>query len=184
MNDRDPRATDREEPLTSLPVRHDGAVPRVELANWRLKIWGQVVEEREWTWPEFERLARTERVADLNCSDGWSLIGRRWSGVPTRELLSRIQLKSEAAFVMVHGLGGYCANMSLYGFAAPDAMLAHACDGRQLTPEHGWPLRLVLPGQSASKAVKWVCGLEFLNKDWPGTREMSGEPCRPPDAPR
>jgi DMSO/TMAO reductase YedYZ molybdopterin-dependent catalytic subunit len=162
------------------PVRHDGDLPSVNLAEWRFKVWGQVEEEVEWTWEEFERFRREERVADLDCADGWSLTGKRWTGVPTREILSRVRLKPDAAFVIVHGEGGYRANLSLYAFASPDALFAHDCDGRSLTTEHGWPLRLIVAGQRAWKAVKWVRGLEFLIKDWPGTREMEEGACAPP----
>lgn len=155
-----------------------GATPRIELADWSLKAWGQVEEVAEWSWPELQRLARTDRVGDLDCDEGWSDVGRRWSGVPTREILSRVRLKPEVAFVIVHGHGGYRANFSLHAFAAADAILAYNCDDRPLAVEQGWPLRLVAPGQKAWKSVKQVEGLEFLIKDWPGTRELSGEPCK------
>ena len=138
------------------PVRHDGDIPSIDLGAWRFKVWGQVEEELEWTWAEFERLRRAEQVADLDCADGWRLAGRRWTGVPTREILSRVRLKPDAAFVMVHALGGYRANLSLYAFASPEALVAHDCDGRPLAADHGWPLRLIAPGQKGWKAVKWV----------------------------
>jgi DMSO/TMAO reductase YedYZ molybdopterin-dependent catalytic subunit len=78
---------------------------------------------------------------------------------------------------MIHAHGGYRANLSLYAFAAPDALFADHVDGVALSPEYGWPLRLVLARAGAWKSVKWVSGVEFLNKDWPGTREMNGRNC-------
>jgi DMSO/TMAO reductase YedYZ molybdopterin-dependent catalytic subunit len=161
------------------PLCHDGEVPQLELADWRLRVWGQVEEELNWTWEEFERLPRAERQADLRCNEGWSLVGKRWSGVLTREILSRVRLKPDASFVMVHAHGGYRASFSLYSFAAPGALFADRCDGITLDAEHGWPLRLIMPDTPASQSVKWVSGLEFLNKEWPGTREMDGKPCAP-----
>jgi DMSO/TMAO reductase YedYZ molybdopterin-dependent catalytic subunit len=159
------------------PVRHDGDLPRLDLDVWRFRVWGQVAEERAWSWSEFARLPRADRTADLRCDEGWRLVGRRWSGVPSREILSRIRLKAEAAFVMVHAHGGYRANLSLYAFASPDVIFADSCDGSPLSPEHGWPLRLILHNAGARKSVKWVRGLEFLNKDWPGTRETAERSC-------
>ena len=160
-------------------MHQEGEPPRLELDEWRFRAWGQVEEAMEWSWAEFERLPRAHRLAELRCNEGWSLLGRRWSGVPTREILSRVRLKPDASYVMVHAHGGYCAGFSLYLFAAPGALFADRVDGAPLRPEHGWPLRLITPAAPASQSVKWVRGIEFLNKAWPGTRETSGRPCAP-----
>lgn len=145
-------------------------VPRIDLDTWRFRVWGQVAEELEWDWERFSALPRSDHAVDLRCTTGSSLLGRRWSGISTRELLSRVRLRPDAAFVMVHAHGGYCANLSLHSFGARDVVFAMASDGTDLTPERGWPLRLIVPRVQAFKSVKWVRGLEFLNKDWPGSR--------------
>ena len=156
------------------PVYHDGEIPRVDLDGWRLRAWGQVEQPVDWTWDAFAALPRKEIVADLHSLQGWSVVGRRWTGVAARELLGRVRLGPETCFVSVHGYGGYRANLPLSVFASADTLLAVGLDGSPLSPERGWPLRLVVPRRYLWKSVKWVRGLEFLNKDWPGTREMAG----------
>lgn len=153
--------------------------PRLALDQWRLRVWGQVEQEAEWNWDEFVRLPSVEGVAELLCSTGRRLDGSRWAGVQTRELLSRVRLRPAAAFVMVHAYGGHGTGLSLRSFASADALFAWSLDGRALTPERGGPLRLVVPGAGAPQSVKWVNGLEFLNKSWPVTLDEAGESCHP-----
>lgn len=145
-------------------VHPDGStVPRIDLSDWRLRVWGQVERDVIWDWETFGALPRTEvRV------DEASERVRLWSGVALREVLSRLLLGGTAAYVMVHAFGGYTACLSLVRLAAPDALLATHVDGAPLAARHGGPVRLLLPS-AGCRSVKWVCGLEVLNKRWPGT---------------
>jgi DMSO/TMAO reductase YedYZ molybdopterin-dependent catalytic subunit len=154
-----------------------GEPPQLDLDDWRLRAWGQVEQEAEWSWEQFARLPAVEREADLLCGSGRRLEGNLWAGVLTRELLSRIRTRPAATFVMVHDLGGHCTGLSLRAFAASDALFAWSVEGRPLTPERGWPLRLIVPGPGGPKSVKWVSGLEFLNKRWPASLDPASESC-------
>jgi len=151
----------------------------VDLDGWRLRVWGQVEREWEWSWEEFSRLPATERAAEVRCVSGRRLDGSRWLGVSTRELLARVRLRPAAAFVVVHSRAGDLAGLSLASFASAGALLAWGLDGEPLTPERGWPLRLVVPGRGGPQCTKWVTGLEFLNKAWPATLDPTRTPPRP-----
>lgn len=144
-----------------------------------MRVWGQVERETTWSWDEFSRLPSVERIAEPLCGAGRQLEGARWTGVQTRELLSRTRLRPSATFVMVHAYGGHSTGLSLHSFGSADALFAWGLDGRPLTPERGWPLRLVVPGSGAPQSVKWVNGLEFLNKNWPATLDAAGDTCLP-----
>ena len=75
---------------------------------------------------------------------------------------------------MVHGEQGYTANVPLADLMQSDALFAYKNNGENLAPEHGWPLRLVVPHLYAWKSVKWVRGIEFIAKNAPGFWEQNG----------
>ena len=150
------------------PVWHRGEVPAFDPATWRLRVWGQVQRTLEWSWDEFVALPSGQRNVDLDCpTKGFTLAGNAWTGVATREVLSRVSPLGEASWVIAHGHGDFRAGFSLTAFAGPDAILATGRNGDPLSPEHGAPVRLVVPGENFCKSVKWLTGLEFLNKPWP-----------------
>ncbi len=80
----------------------------------------------------------------------------------------------DVAHVMVWAEYGYSANLPLSAFAAADTMLATHADGRPLTPEHGFPLRLVCPSLYGWKSAKWVRSVEYLVEDRRGFWEERG----------
>ena len=83
-------------------------------------------------------------------------------------------MESEARFVFLHGEGGYTANLPITVLFDDGVVLATRHDGEPLTPEHGAPLRAVIPGRYAWKSVKWLRGLEFASEDQPGFWEGYG----------
>jgi DMSO/TMAO reductase YedYZ molybdopterin-dependent catalytic subunit len=156
------------------PVLHAGEVPRIDLGTWRLRAFGAVEEEASWTWTEFLALPQVEIVSDIHCVTRWSRFENRWEGVSTRELLGRTRLRPSARYVLVHAYGDYTANLPLEAFSAENALLAHRHDGEPLAPEHGGPVRLVVPALYFWKSAKWIHGLEFLEKDRLGFWERNG----------
>ena len=80
----------------------------------------------------------------------------------------------EAKHVMFHSYGGYTTNVPLEELLGDDVLLAHSHDGRPLDPEHGWPLRGMIPHLYFWKSAKWVRGIEFISEDRPGFWEMYG----------
>jgi DMSO/TMAO reductase YedYZ molybdopterin-dependent catalytic subunit len=159
MSDRTPDA---------WPVFHRGDAPTGDSSEWNLRVWGQVRQPDAWSLERLRTLPTTSSVSGTTCPrKGFTLEGKRWAGVSSRELIARVAPLPEVTFVMAHGYGEFRAGFSLASFAGPDVLLAWSCDGDELSREHGGPLRLIVPTVDLCKSVKWVEGLEFLNKPWP-----------------
>ncbi len=152
------------------PVLHAGATPHYADLNreWDLYIFGEVESKRRFTWAEFQALPRIRVHADMHCVTRWSKLDNTWEGVATRELVRHITLKPSARFVMVHCEQGFTTNLPLDDFVGEDCLFAMSHNGQPLEPDHGYPVRLVVPRLYAWKSAKWVRGIEFMTHDVPG----------------
>ena len=156
------------------PALTEGAVPRIDLKRWAFRVWGEVEEELTLDWQEFMALPKATVSADAHCVEGWSVEDNTWEGVAFLELMKRIRPKPEAHYVMVHCYGDYTTNISLEDLQDDSVLFAYKHNGQDLTPEHGWPLRLVVPKLYFWKSAKWVWGLYFMNEDRSGFWESRG----------
>ena len=156
------------------PILHYGSVPRFDPALWDLRVTGLVEHPLYLNWDKFNQLPRGERTSDFHCVTRWSRFDNRWTGVLMREILARVKPTSEAKYVLVHAEQGYTANLPLEDLNRDDVLLATHHDGHPLTPDHGFPLRLIVPHLYAWKSVKWVRGFEFLSQDQAGFWEQNG----------
>jgi DMSO/TMAO reductase YedYZ molybdopterin-dependent catalytic subunit len=161
------------------PVLHEGEVPRFDPATWDFKAGGLVENPLTLTWAEMTALPHVEVTTDFHCVTKWSTFDNRWEGVPVREILSRARPKPEARFVMAVGhmngkRYGYSTNMPLADLDRDDVLLVTKRNGEDLDPEHGGPMRLVVPHLYAWKSCKWIRGLVFMDADKPGYWENGG----------
>ena len=156
------------------PVLHYGSVPRFDPAKWDFRVWGLVEHPARLTWEEFNRLPHRHTKSDFHCVTRWSRFDNQWDGIAFREIMRLVVPKAEAHYVLVHAEQGFTANVPLADLDGDNVLLATHHDGQPLTPEHGYPLRLIVPHLYAWKSVKWVRGLEFLDHDVPGFWEQNG----------
>ena len=156
------------------PVLHAGSVPSTDLATWDFRVWGQVEEPQTLSWDEFDALPKSENVQDIHCVTRWSRFDTRFRGVHWRELAKLVRPKPTANFVIAHCEQGYTANVPLEFLEDDLALLATEADGEPLEPDHGWPLRLVIPGKYFGKSAKWLRGIELSSIDKPGFWERYG----------
>jgi DMSO/TMAO reductase YedYZ molybdopterin-dependent catalytic subunit len=154
------------------PVLHAGGIPDTDLTTWDFKVFGEVEEPVTLSWDELKALPSTEITIDIHCVTRWSRFDTRFRGVRWSELAKLCRPKAGAGFVLAHAEQGFTANVPLA--ALEEAVLAYEADGEPLEPEHGWPLRLVVPSRYFWKSAKWLRGLELLNKDQPGFWERYG----------
>jgi DMSO/TMAO reductase YedYZ molybdopterin-dependent catalytic subunit len=156
------------------PVLHAGSVPDTDLATWDFKVFGEVENPVALSWEEFDALPKSENVQDIHCVTRWSKFDTRFEGVHWRELAKLVRPKPTARFVVAHAEQGFTSNVPLSFLEDDLALLATHGDGEPLTPEHGWPLRLVIPGKYFWKSAKWLRGLELRSTDEPGFWERYG----------
>jgi len=156
------------------PVLSYETTPKFDPERYRFKVWGEVENPFELTWAELLALPRVQLTTDIHCVTTWSRYDNAWEGVSIREILQRAHPTANADFVMEHSWTGYTTNVPLAAIDDDDVILALKWDGKDLEPEHGGPVRLVLPKLYFYKSAKWLSGLEFLPKDRPGFWEVRG----------
>jgi DMSO/TMAO reductase YedYZ molybdopterin-dependent catalytic subunit len=156
------------------PVLHYGTVPDVDLAQWRFTVSGAVDQPFAVTWEELQRLPRQQTACDLHCVTRWSRYDNVFEGVPVQLLLQRARVKPQARYALVHAEQGYATNLPLEDLDRPENLLALVHDGEPLTPEHGGPVRLLVPHLYLWKSAKWVRGIEVLEEDVAGFWEQNG----------
>jgi DMSO/TMAO reductase YedYZ molybdopterin-dependent catalytic subunit len=159
---------------TKFPVLTYGPVPRFNPQSWDFKMLGEVEQPLRFSYEQFRALPRSKMVADFHCVTTWSRLDNAWEGVMVKELAKMARPKSSGAFVLIHCDAGYTTNLPVKYFLDDDVMLADRHDGEDLSPDHGFPLRLVVPKLYAWKSAKWVRAIEFLDQDIRGFWELRG----------
>ncbi|HVA83894.1 MAG TPA: sulfite oxidase-like oxidoreductase [Candidatus Binataceae bacterium] len=160
--------------VDKFPVLSYGPTPRFNLRQWDLRVFGMVEAELRFSYEEFRALPPSRQRADFHCVTTWSKLDNLWEGVRVVDLMTRVRPRPEARYVIVHCDGGYTTNLPLEEFVDEDVMLAWRHDGRDLEPDHGWPLRLVVPKLYGWKSAKWVRAIEFAFEDRRGFWEVRG----------
>jgi DMSO/TMAO reductase YedYZ molybdopterin-dependent catalytic subunit len=150
-----------------LPVLH--LEPEVPAAStWELTVDGLVAHPSSWPLEEVQAMAAEKRVWDLNCVWGWTRPGCEWEGVPAARLIDAACPLLEARYVLATAIGGHYSSCFTLN-RARRCLLAWRLDGAELSPAHGWPLRLVAPPTKwAYKGVKWISRLSLINEFTPG----------------
>jgi DMSO/TMAO reductase YedYZ molybdopterin-dependent catalytic subunit len=156
------------------PVLHYSTVPTVDLERWRFTVRGAVERPFEIDWQELQSLPRRDTTCDIHCVTHWSRYDNVFGGVPVQDLLRKAGVRPEGRFVLVSAEQGFTTNLPLEDFDRPENLLALTHDGEPLTPEHGGPVRLLVPHLYFWKSAKWVTGLEVLAEDYPGFWEQNG----------
>ena len=156
------------------PVLHAGDVPDVELATWTLRVFGEVEEELTLSYDELRALPATTVTTDIHCVTRWSRFDAGFTGVHWRTLAERCRPKPSARFAIAHAEQGFTANVPLAALDADDALVVYEADGEPLTPDHGWPVRLVVPSKYFWKSAKWLTAIELSATDKPGFWERYG----------
>ncbi|HUG47203.1 MAG TPA: sulfite oxidase-like oxidoreductase [Candidatus Limnocylindria bacterium] len=156
------------------PVLHYGSVPNTNLETWTFRVWGEVDYPFELGWDEFQAMPRKKVHTDIHCVTRWSRLDATFEGVPIQHILERARPKPGARFALAHAEQGYTANLPLEVLDDDDVLLADVADGAPLTPDHGYPLRLLVPKRYFWKSAKWLRGLQFLANDRPGFWERYG----------
>ncbi|MEA3055347.1 MAG: hypothetical protein QOD30_779 [Actinomycetota bacterium] len=158
-----------------FPVLHVGDVPSYpELSTWTLQIGGLVEHEVTLPWDELRAMPSVDLTFDIHCVTKWSKLDTVWTGVRVTDLLALASPLPSATHLISHAEYGYTANTPLADATVENAMVAYAFDGEPLAPEHGYPVRLVIPHLYFWKSTKWLRALELVSEDRPGFWEQNG----------
>jgi len=167
-----------------FPVLHYGPVPKFNPATWDFRVFGEVDEEKRWTWDEFTKLPRTKVKMDIHCVTRWSKFDTEWDGVSLKTVVDEgiIKLKPTARYLLQHCEYGFTVNIPIEIALAPNFLLATHYDGQPLDPDHGYPLRGMIGNIVDAnlktpyfwKGGKWLRALEFMSGDKLGFWEQAG----------
>jgi DMSO/TMAO reductase YedYZ molybdopterin-dependent catalytic subunit len=156
-----------------FPVLTYGDTPHIDSDTWQLRVWG-LAKEITFSWADLMAMPQTDFTADFHCVTTWSKLDVQWTGVKVLDFMKYVDVDPAAVHIMEHCYGGYTTNISVEDFLREENFFAHTLFGEPLPPEHGGPLRLVVPHLYAWKSAKWLNGLEFLSKEELGFWERNG----------
>ena len=156
------------------PVLDLGESPRVAPDAWRLVLDGAVEAPLTLGYEDLLALPQTAAEVDFHCVTGWSVLDLALRGVRLDLVMALARPRADATHVMTYGRDGYSTNLPLEEALKPDVLLVHRTGDGPLPPEHGGPVRIVVPQLWAWKGAKWVNRIEFLTHDRRGYWEIRG----------
>jgi DMSO/TMAO reductase YedYZ molybdopterin-dependent catalytic subunit len=160
--------------VSNWPQVQAGATPAVDINKWTLTISGEVVQPVTISYNEFTNLKSEKVFSDIHCVTTWTRLNNLWDGFGSQTVANLVSVKPSAKFVIVQAENGFTTNLTMDDFLQTDVIFAIKHDDTALTPDHGWPVRLVVPRLYFWKSAKWVTGINFSAVDVPGFWETRG----------
>ena len=152
--------------------------PAVDLNSWRFTIKGLVENPLQFSYADIRKLPKIDEMLTLECisnpPDGTAIGNAKWTGVHLRPLLERARVKRGARFVAMRGADGYHTVLPVDELMREENFLPYLMNGELLPAEHGYPLRIFIPGKYGMKQPKWITELEFADHEIPGYWEVRG----------
>jgi DMSO/TMAO reductase YedYZ molybdopterin-dependent catalytic subunit len=156
-----------------FPVLSAGPTPRISTDTWQFTITTETGDTAaSWNWQQLMALPQVDVATDIHCVTKWSKLGTHWRGVSLDTLLDGIQ--TNAGYVMADSYGGYTTNLPLPDIRDGKAWVVYEYEGEPLHPEHGGPIRMLVPHLYFWKSAKWVHGLTLMLHDKHGFWEDLG----------
>jgi sulfane dehydrogenase subunit SoxC len=171
-------------------------IPFIDTDSWHLRIGGAVERSLELSMAALRKDPMISVPVTLECAgNGRSLLSPRplsqpwvlegvgtaeWSGVPLAFLLAKAGVEADAVEVLFTGMdagvqGGvrqkYARSLPIAEAMRPDVVLAYSMNGSELPPQHGYPLRLVVPGWYGMTSVKWLESIQVLTHPYQGYQQ-------------
>lgn len=153
--------------------------PVVDAGRWSLTVGGQVAAPLRLSYPDLLALPAVTILTTLECISndvgGNQISTGEFSGVRLADLVQRAQPSPQARYVNLRSADGYSESLPLdLVVGDPDVVVAHTLGGRPLTPEHGHPARLLVPGRYGMKGPKWLQDVELGAAESGGYWEQQG----------
>ncbi len=152
--------------------------PTVKATDWRLSINGAVATPLTLTLDEVLAAPQEEFYLTMECignQAGGNLIGNAlWTGTPLLPFLQRAGINPGAVEWVMHGADSYETTLPIAELMRPGVRLVHRMNGEPLTRDHGYPMRVIIPGHYGQKQPKWIVRLEAIAKPKQGYWERQG----------
>src|SRR5271155_1794253 len=185
-------------PTELFYIRSHFPAPRLELASYRLRIDGAVRNPLSLSYQQLRDMPSETRIATLECAGNsrvflvppvagaqWELgaVGNaEWTGVPLRALLERAGLEDDACEVLLEGADRgtpaeepippdpitYARSVPRQKAVRPEVLIAYQMNGRDLTRDHGYPVRAIVPGHYGMASVKWLTRIQAVREPFQG----------------
>ena len=159
-------------PNDDFYVTTKGSTPFLDASKWRLKVDGLVANPFTLTYDELLKLPKTEKMLTLECISnpiGGNYLGNaKWTGTPLRPLLERAQPTPQAAHAVIYAADGFSTGHPIDRIWNPENFLAYQMNDSDLPPDHGYPVRIFIPGKFGMKQPKWITRIQFVDKAYLG----------------
>ena len=158
------------------PVLSAERTPKFNGKDWSVTVEGLVENPITWTWEEFLKLPKLDQTVDIHCVTTWSLLDQKFGGVSFKTIIDIVKPQSEVKYVTFEADSGYTTALPLKGgyLDEHDVILAYEHDGKPLPPDHGGPLRSLVPQLYLWKSVKWLKKITFTDTWERGFWEVRG----------
>ncbi len=156
-----------------FPVLSLGPTPQISKDKWQLEVFG-LADKKTWNWEEFNNLPKEKVKKDIHCVTKWSKFDTNWQGIPMDKILELVNIEPNVNYLIAHSYDGYTTNIPLEDIRNGKAWVAVSYEEKDIEPEHGGPVRLLVPHLYFWKSAKWLKALEFVNTDQPGFWEVRG----------
>lgn len=157
-----------------FPVLTYGPVPKFNPATWDFKVFGTIERPTQWTWETFQQMPTVKITVDIHCVTRWSKFDTVWEGVQFKHIAELVGMKPETKHIIAHCDYGYTTNVPVEDMMRDDVLLAYKYDDKPLEPDHGAPVRTLVPHLYFWKSAKFLRALEFSTVDKPGFWEQAG----------
>lgn len=157
-----------------FPVLTYGPVPKFDPATWDFKVFGTVERPTQWTWETFQQMPTVKITVDIHCVTRWSKFDTVWEGVQFKHIAELVGMKPETKHIIAHCDYGYTTNVPLEDMMRDNVLLTYKYDDKPLEPDHGAPVRTLVPHLYFWKSAKFLRALEFSTVDKPGFWEQAG----------
>lgn len=182
-------------PNAKFYIRNHFRIPKLDVENWRLTVGGLVERPLSLSWRDIARMPSETQVVTLECAgngrskleprvggEQWNLGAvstAEWTGVPLGKVLDRAGVRANGRHILFRGADSGmvdgCAeaiaferSLTLDQARGSQALLAYAMNGEALPLQHGFPLRVIVPSWYAVASVKWLTGIEVLERPFEG----------------
>jgi DMSO/TMAO reductase YedYZ molybdopterin-dependent catalytic subunit len=157
---------------TEFPVLSAGPTPRPPADEWQMTLTAETGRQHVWDWADLVALPSERPTVDLHCVTKWSKFDTQWKGASLDVVLADVE--TDAAYALISSYGGYTTNVPLEDLLDGKAWVVYEFNGQPLAPEHGGPVRLLVPHLYLWKSAKWLRGIQLLKEDVPGFWESAG----------